>query len=96
MHIVSALAKDSDLIASGMALVVGNPPMLSVVTIDAEKHFLASSDAADDGPTRFMSTVLPCLHPLGAIAFSVPRPWLQHGPRIRSKFGADFCCATAF
>lgn len=70
-------------------LEVDTPPVLAVVFIQEEKGLPEGAATPGERLRHFVGRLLRSLHPLGTVVFSVPRPWLLHGSRIRGEIHYD-------
>lgn len=84
VHEENLLRRNCTLVDAADPLPVMRPPKLILVSIDAEKTMLSlTNDDVKRHLRRSVEKLLQVLHPMGTIAFALPRPWDQHGGRIR-------------
>ncbi|CAM9410541.1 unnamed protein product, partial [Sphacelaria rigidula] len=89
-HEDNLLRRHCTLIDQQEPLPVKRPPKLIIVSIDVEKTMLSTTNDDNRGYfRRFVEKVLGVLHPMGTIAFAVPRPWNRHGHRIQDAIEVD-------
>ncbi|CAM9527537.1 unnamed protein product, partial [Sphacelaria rigidula] len=93
-HAVNLLRRGRELIDGGDPLSVARQPKLILVSLDAEKSILSlTDDHVKRFFKRFVGKLLSALHPLGTIAFALPRPWFPHENRIRDAITQDHTMA---
>ena len=66
-------------------LPLNTPPKLTMVSIDADKELARNTADSNDTLKHFIEGLAKNMHPQGTVAFAVPRPWLEHGHRIRGS-----------
>lgn len=82
MHSGTPLKIGSEVVANGLALAVNSPPKLALVSIDVETTVRQAGPESEKALQTFIRALLKSMHPLGAVAFSIPRPWFTHLERI--------------
>lgn len=67
-------------------LPVRTPPKLAVVCVTSEIALMKGTQASNGMLLKFISALTGCIHPLGTLAFAMPRPWYKAGAHVGGAY----------